>query len=59
MNITVLAYLDKEGGDIADIVVGQVAKALRKSGHRVSVFGVHGDPRKLESEYVLPITSNQ
>jgi D-alanine-D-alanine ligase len=47
MNITVLAYLDKEGGDIADVVVGQVAKALRKCGHRVSVFGVHGDPRKL------------
>jgi D-alanine-D-alanine ligase len=47
MKITVLAYLDKEGGDIADIVVGQVAEALRHGGHRVSVFGVHGDPRKL------------
>jgi len=49
MKITVLAYLDKEDGEIADIVVGQVAAALRKGGHRVSVFGVHGDPRKLIS----------
>ncbi len=47
MKITVLAYLDKEDGEIADVVVGQVAAALRKGGHRVSVFGVHGDPRKL------------
>src|SRR5947209_2055038 len=49
MKITVLAYLDKEDGEIADIVAGQVAAALRKGGHRVSVFGVHGDPRKLIS----------
>jgi D-alanine-D-alanine ligase len=49
MRITVLAYLDKEDGEIADIVAGQVAAALRKGGHRVSVFGVHGDPRKLIS----------
>jgi D-alanine-D-alanine ligase len=47
MRITVLVYLDKEDGEIADIVAGQVAAALRKGGHRVSVFGVHGDPRKL------------
>jgi D-alanine-D-alanine ligase len=49
MRITVLAYLDKEDGEIADVVVGQVAAALRKGGHKVSVFGVHGDPRKLLS----------
>ncbi len=49
MKITVLAYLDKEDGEIADIVAGEVAAALRKGGHRVSVFGVHGDPRKLIS----------
>jgi D-alanine-D-alanine ligase len=49
MKTTVLAYLDKEDGEIADSVVGQVAAALRKGGHRVSVFGVHGDPRKLIS----------
>lgn len=49
MKITILAYLDKEGGEIADVVVHQVAQALRHSGHRVSIFGVHGDPRKLIS----------
>lgn len=49
MKITVLGYLDKEGGDIADVVVGQVAEALRQGGHKVSIFGVHGDPRKLLS----------
>lgn len=49
MKITVLGYLDKEDGEMADEVVQQVAAALRKAGHRVSVFGVHGDPRKLIS----------
>ncbi len=49
MKITVLAYLDREDGEIADIVVGQAAAALRKAGHRVSVFGVHAEPRKLIS----------
>jgi len=47
MKITVLAYLDREDGEIADVVVSQVATALRKGGNRVSIFGVHGDPRKL------------
>lgn len=49
MRITVLGSLDKEGGQISDHVVGQVAEALRRSGHRVSVLGVHGDLRKLIS----------
>lgn len=49
MKITILAYFDKEGGEIADVVVHQVADALRHSGHRVSVFGVHGDPRRMIS----------
>src|SRR5687767_13002262 len=47
MKITVLAYLEQEGGKIADVVVEQVAAALKEGGHKVSVFGVHGDPRKL------------
>jgi D-alanine-D-alanine ligase len=49
MKITVLAYLEKEGGDVADVVFEQVAQALRTGGHRVSLFGVHGDARKLIS----------
>lgn len=47
MRITVLGYLDKERGQIADCAVGQVADALRHGGHRVSVLGVHDDLRKL------------
>jgi D-alanine-D-alanine ligase len=47
MRITVLAYRDKEDGEIADMAVGQVTAALRAGKHRVSVLGIHGDPRKL------------
>jgi D-alanine-D-alanine ligase len=49
MKITILGYLDHEQTTIYDVVVSQVAKALRKGGHRVSVLGVHGDVRKLIS----------
>lgn len=49
MKITVLGYLDKEGGEIADVVVGQVAAALRAGGHKVNILGIHGDPRRLVS----------
>ncbi len=47
MRITVLTHVEKENGKDYDIVVGQVAAALRKAGHKPSVFGVHGDIRKL------------
>jgi D-alanine-D-alanine ligase len=47
MKITVLTYLEREGSDEFDPVVGQVAEALRTLGHRPSVLGVHGDVRKL------------
>jgi D-alanine-D-alanine ligase len=47
MKITVLTYLEKENDKSHDIVVDQVARALRKGGHTVSVFGVHGDVKKL------------
>src|SRR5581483_10844733 len=49
MKITVLGYLDKEGGELADVVVEQVASALRRGGHRDNILGVHGDPRRLIS----------
>src|SRR5207248_4518065 len=42
-------YLEKENDPSHDVVVGQVAAALRKGGHRPSVLGVHGDIKKLLS----------
>src|SRR4051794_22168831 len=36
MKVTVLGYLAKEGGELADVVVEQVAAALRRAGHRVN-----------------------
>ena len=47
MKITVLTYLESEKDKSHDVVVGQVAKALRSGGHNVSIFGVHGDVKKL------------
>lgn len=45
MRITVLTYLDStdERSTAYDAVVPQVARALRRLGHRVSILGVHGD----------------
>lgn len=47
MNITVLTGLEKDDPKSYDVVVDQVASALRKKGHRASIFGVHDDLRKL------------
>jgi D-alanine-D-alanine ligase len=47
MNVTVLAGLENNDPKSYDVVVDQVASALRKKGHRVSIFGVHDDLRKL------------
>jgi len=49
MKITLLTYLDAEDSRQHDVVVDQVAEALRKSGHKPSILGVHGDIRKLVS----------
>jgi D-alanine-D-alanine ligase len=49
MKITILTYLEKEAAKGRDIVVDQVADALRQGGHKVSIFGVHGDVKKLIS----------
>ena len=48
MRITVLTYLEKEGAEEHDVVVDQVAAALRE-GHKPSILGVHGDVGKLIS----------
>jgi len=47
MNITVLTYLEKEKARSYDEVVGQVAEALRRGGHNVSVLGAHGNVKAL------------
>src|SRR5262245_14570677 len=47
MKITILTYLDSEKETEVDPVVNQVARALRKQKHKVSVLGVHGDVKKL------------
>lgn len=51
MKITVLAGLEKNDPKSYDVVVDQVAAALRKQKHRVSIFGVHDDVRKLVSGF--------
>ena len=48
MNITVLTYLEREGASERDIVVDQVAEALRTVGkHKVKILGIHGDVGEL------------
>ena len=49
MKITVLTYLDSENENSKeyDPVVSQVARTLRRLGHRVSALGVHGDVKRL------------
>ena len=49
MKITVLTYLDSEDENSKeyDPVVPQVARTLRRLGHRVSILGVHGDVNRL------------
>src|SRR4051812_40342073 len=49
MKITILAYLERETSGKPDVVVGQVAKALRQRGHTPSVLGIHGDLGKMLS----------
>jgi D-alanine-D-alanine ligase len=47
VRITVLTNLESEKSKEKDPVVGQVAAALRKKGHQVSVLAVYADVRKL------------
>jgi D-alanine-D-alanine ligase len=49
MKITVLTHLEQETAREHDVVVDQVARALRAKGHTTSILGVHGDVRKLIS----------
>src|SRR5688572_1112416 len=49
MKITVLTYLEREDAKGHDLVVDQVAAALKQGGHKPSILGVHGDLKKLIS----------
>ncbi len=49
MKVTILTYVETEGATEHDIVVDQVASALKAGGHKPSVLPVHGDVRKLVS----------
>jgi D-alanine-D-alanine ligase len=49
MKITILTYLEHEADKKHDIVVDQVAKALKQGKHKVSILAVHGDLNKLRS----------
>lgn len=47
MRITILTWLESERATEHDVVVDQVAAALERSGHVVSIIGVHGDVQRL------------
>ncbi len=47
MNITVLTNVENDAPKSYDAVVGQVAAALRRQGHRASILGVRDDLQKL------------
>ena len=47
MRITVLTWLESERATTHDVVVDQVAAALERGGHVVSIVGVHGDLQRL------------
>lgn len=49
MNVTILTHLEREDDKKHDVVVDQVAKALKQGKHKVSVLGVHGDIGKLRT----------
>ncbi len=49
MKVTILTYLESEGAKTHDVVVDQVAEALKLGGHEPSILGVHGDLGKLVS----------
>jgi D-alanine-D-alanine ligase len=48
VRITVLTYVEgKERSTEYDVVVNQVARALRRQGHQVAVLGVHADVKRV------------
>src|SRR5262245_19640612 len=50
MNVTVLHQLGKEDDPATrNVVVDQVAEALKEGGHHVSLLGTHGDVAKVRT----------
>ncbi len=49
MRVTILTYVDKEGSEDVDPVVPQLAAALKKAKHKVSVLAIYRDLKKLLS----------
>src|SRR3989442_1303514 len=47
MKITILTHLDKPDDTTRDVVVDQVAAALRQTDHQPSILAVHDDLRQL------------
>jgi D-alanine-D-alanine ligase len=47
VKIVILTHLETEASREHDPVVDQVARALRKNGHKISILGVHADIKKL------------
>jgi len=47
VRITVVTWLESEQAMDHDVVVDQVAMALERGGHIVSIIGVHGDVQRL------------
>ncbi len=47
MKVTILTYVSSEASKEYDVVVDQVAQALREGGHTPTVLGVHDDLGKL------------
>ena len=48
MKITVLTYVEEDNDDTSyDVVVEQVAAALKEGGHKVSILGVHDDLKRM------------
>jgi D-alanine-D-alanine ligase len=44
VNITILTYVEREGSEEYDVVVDQVAEALKAARNKVKVLCVHSDP---------------
>jgi D-alanine-D-alanine ligase len=47
MKVTILTYLESENAKSYDMVVDQVASALKQNGHKVSILAIHGSVNKL------------
>jgi D-alanine-D-alanine ligase len=47
MRITILTYLEKDGGDVTDASVASIAESLGRLNHTTSILGIHADVRAM------------